>query len=189
MIILPAREKFIQETFLDRAVTTEEGELIIPTAEFQKLNTFEQYYLAQNYNWDYGVEILDLIIDSKNCDKGTALLIFWMSEPDFYFKYTLETIPSYESKVFLLLQKITKKFEYSSFNHAFLAFDPGEKLFEIDWSTVTGEWNIPASLKKPVHGVKPFSLSILQNLLWNWQRQKKLRKRAKKKRLKTSLNR
>ncbi len=53
---------------------------------FGKLNSTDQYYLAQHYNWDDGIEVLKWIIESRKCDKGTASLIFWASEPDWYFE-------------------------------------------------------------------------------------------------------
>ena len=86
MIILPYKEKFIRENFIEFSFDSDDENYLPDFKLFEKLNTTDQYYLAENYNWDDGVEILKWIIESKKCDKGTASLIFWTSEPDYYFE-------------------------------------------------------------------------------------------------------
>jgi hypothetical protein len=38
------------------------------------------HIIADNYNWDDGFEIPKLIIENKNCDLGTALMIFYNAD-------------------------------------------------------------------------------------------------------------
>lgn len=47
---------------------------------------------AKNYNWDNGVNGLYKIIQDKDCDKATALIVFWMGRPeyDLQFKNRIE---------------------------------------------------------------------------------------------------
>jgi Domain of unknown function (DUF4274) len=41
----------------------------------------EWHGVAVNWNWDIGVEPLLWIVDQPDCDKATALTVFWWSEP------------------------------------------------------------------------------------------------------------
>ena len=75
MIILPNKEKFITENFIEFSFNNEEENYLPNFNLFEKLNSADQYYLAENYNWDNGVEILKWIIESEKCDKGTAFSI------------------------------------------------------------------------------------------------------------------
>lgn len=44
----------------------------------------EWHGVAVNWNWDCGLRPLLWIIDQANCDKATALTVFWMSDPHYY---------------------------------------------------------------------------------------------------------
>src|SRR6478735_2078171 len=103
MIILPSKEKFIQDNFIEFSFNNSEEDFLPDYNLFKKLNSTDQFYLAQNYNWDDGVEVLKWIIESKKCDKGTASLIFWSAEPDYYFEKSHDEIAEYEKDTFLLL--------------------------------------------------------------------------------------
>ena len=115
MIILPYKEKFIQEKFIEFSFNNEDEDFLPDFKDFEKLNSTDQYYLAENYNWDDGVEVLKWIIESEKCDKGTASLIFWTSEPDFYFEKSVNEISDYEKDTFLLLKRIVEKFNKKEF--------------------------------------------------------------------------
>lgn len=41
----------------------------------------EWHGVAVNWNWDCGLEPLLWIVNQPDCDKATALTVFWMSEP------------------------------------------------------------------------------------------------------------
>lgn len=106
MIVFPQRKKFIIKNFFE--LSYKEGDITPDFELFKTLNSYEQFYLAEIYNWDDGSEVLKWIIESPICDKGTASLIFWSAEPDFYFDYTEQTIDDYEKDTFDLLQLILK---------------------------------------------------------------------------------
>src|SRR5690606_37808605 len=125
-----------------------------------------------------GIEILKWIIESKKCDKGTASLIFWTSEPDYYFEKSESEISDYEKDTFSLLQRIVEKFNNKEFNKSNLKYNPTEREKRIDWSKQNLEWNIPEELKKPTKGFSIISLGIIQQKIWQYQRQRKEAKRA-----------
>ena len=99
MIIPPHRVKSIKKHFFEFSFNENDEEVEPDFNKFIYLSSTEQYYLASIYNWDDGVKVLQWIIDSDKCDKGTAIRIFWMAEPDYYFDYNSETIDKYEKEV------------------------------------------------------------------------------------------
>jgi hypothetical protein len=180
MIILPHKEKFIQENFIEFSFKGNVENFLPDFKLFEKLNSTDQYYLAENYNWDDGVEILKWIIESSKCDKGTASLIFWMSEPDYYIEKSENEIPDYEKDTYLMLRRIVEKFNHNEFKKSCLKYNPKDREKEIDWSKLNSEWNIPEELKKPTKGFSIISLGIIQQKIWERKRKRKLAKRAKK---------
>ena len=163
MIIRPHKILLIRKNFIEFSFNENEDDEveIIPDFEkFKTLNSAEQYFLADNYNWDDGIIVLDWIIDSPKCDKGTASLIFWRAEPDFYFDYTADTIEDYEKPVWNLLQKIVEKFKKNGFKNSKLKFDPIEEGYKTDWKTKLDIWEIPAELKITTKGKKPFGFGL-----------------------------
>ncbi len=159
MIIRPHKILLIKKNFIEFSFNKNEDDMeeVIPDFEkFKTLNSAEQYYLADNYNWDDGITVLNWIIDSSKCDKGTASLIFWKAEPDFYFDYTAETIEDYEKPVWDLLQKIVKNFKENNFKNSKLKFDPIAEGYKTDWETKLNIWDIPTELKVGTKGRVPF---------------------------------
>ena len=189
MIVRPSKEKLIQENFLEYSFDEDKVEDFIPDRKlFDKLNSAEQYYLAEHYNWDDGVEVLNWIIDSKKCDKGTAAMIFWKAEPDYYMERTLATIEDYERDVFELLQKILLKFKNSKFKRSKLKFDPVAAGYDTNVQSQHEIWELPNELRSATKGMTPISLGRFQELIWQWQRNQRLKKREKRKAKRKQLN-
>ncbi|MGC9358326.1 MAG: DUF4274 domain-containing protein [Anaerolineae bacterium] len=47
----------------------------------------EYHYFAWHWNWDKGIKPLEWIIQQPDCDRGTALLIYWYASPTWYGQY------------------------------------------------------------------------------------------------------
>jgi len=139
MIIFPWRERFIFNKFIENAFD-ETDESPRDYKAFTTLGSAEQYYLASIYNWDEGVDVLKWIVQSPKCDKGTAGLIFWSAEPDFYINAKPETLPSYEREVFNLLQLITLRFNNSDFKTSYFKYEPGYSIKHINFNARYEEW-------------------------------------------------
>lgn len=75
-----------------------------------KLSTSEKLFLkAYHYNWDDGIKPLNKIITNKDCDKATALLIYWLARPEYYNKYNKkEELPEYELPSYNLIKQIER---------------------------------------------------------------------------------
>lgn len=67
----------------------------------------EKIYLqAEFYNWDFGLELPKSLLRDENCDKATALLIYWESDPDFYYGHeSLNDIPDWALEGYELMKE------------------------------------------------------------------------------------
>lgn len=114
----------------------------------------ELHYLADIYNWDDGPEVLGWIIDSPYCDRGTAALLFWRAEPDFYTDYTDESEISFDDGILPLLQRLMQHWEAGFYTRAQIAYDrrsdPGAEALAANYGQK--KWVIPDYLISPTQG-------------------------------------
>lgn len=77
----------------------------------RKMSAIEIHHFAINFNWDCGIEELTQVIKHPLCDSGTALLIYWLGQPDYYLRYSREEeVPHNEFENFQLLKMIESKY-------------------------------------------------------------------------------
>ena len=90
----------------------------------------EWHRVAFGWNWGFGSDILRWITRQPECDKATALLIFWYGEPSYYWSDNLEQTGnrladrSSNNDDFHLLGEIMSSWRSKSYTRAELAFDP-----------------------------------------------------------------
>ena len=110
---------------------------------------------AYRHNWDNGLKTLFEIIRDKDCDKGTALMIFWHGSPNyFYNKVSFEELESYNKPNYELLKEIEQKVQDSAFET--LISYAIEEMFLLD------EYgSIPEALRGPVKGKIEY-----EDILW-----------------------
>lgn len=155
MIILPHRVKIIENHFFEFSFGSEDDDVIPDKEVFNNLSSAEQYYLASIYNWDDGVTVMQWIVESDVCDKGTATRIFWMAEPDYFFDYDANTIDEYEKDVFNLLQLILERFKRKDFKSSKFRFIPENEGYQTNWETAKGIWELPEDLIRGNKGIVP----------------------------------
>lgn len=176
MIITPSRERYLKDHFFELSFDEKEPDFEL----FNTLNSKEQYFVAANHNWDNGVHLLHWIINSPKCDKGTASLIFWNAEPDYYLDKSPEKMDEDEKNIHNLLQKIIRKFNQQEFKRGMLKFDPGSRVENFDGNLEA----LPKALTKPTFGYTPYLLSNLSYLINHIKRQlspKQRKRNAKRK--------
>jgi len=101
---------------------------------------------AYRHNWDDGLDTLFEIIQDKDCDKGTAVMIFWHGSPDyFYNKVPFAELKNYEKPNYELLKAIEQKVLAEAYEGV-IAYDI-EKTFQLE-----DYGNIPKALIAPVKG-------------------------------------
>ncbi len=148
------RTKLILDNFFEFSFDKEDGYL--PDKElFDSLSSEEQYFLVSIYNWDDGIEVLDWVVESDKCDLGTAIQIFWLAEPDYYFEFSETTIDEYEKGVWELLQKILRKVRGGEFENKKFEFIPVEEGYHVEYENQLEIWRLPSILKEGTRGVKP----------------------------------
>lgn len=118
------------------------------------------HQIAWNWNWDDGHdEPIKWILNQKNCDKGTALLIFWYLGPRYFSRYAKrDEVPEYEIKHYDLIKDIEEKYKSGFYDHENIYFDPANDFDGHDWSRDYGEiemkTQIPQIMYQPTKGVK-----------------------------------
>ena len=153
MEISNERKKFIETSFFE--FSFDKPDDYLPSFEsFEDLNSIEQFYLASIYNWDDGTEVLNWIIESPKCDKGTASLLFWRSEPDYYFLEDEDTISDWALNGYRLIKLILSKFENNEFNRSEIMYDPNDEFYFERYENDIPDWKLPRDLLVPTNGRK-----------------------------------
>ena len=122
------RQEFIEAHFDEADEPTRE--------EFQQLTTSaELHYVAYNHNWDSGLEVLQWIAESDLCSEATALMIFWVAQPEEYTEYSwnAKKLPNYSDiEIFDLIRTIIENFKKGFYKKTDIAYDPKEDMPESD---------------------------------------------------------
>ena len=80
---------------------------------------------AQTYNWDYGFGGLYRIINSPECDKGTALLIYWLSAPRYFCQYEDRSqIPGHGLGNYDFVKKVEENYLSGFYQNSEILFNP-----------------------------------------------------------------
>ncbi|HHG85837.1 MAG TPA: DUF4274 domain-containing protein, partial [Bacteroidetes bacterium] len=73
--------------------------------------TVKLYKKARKHNWDQGYNKLYNILRDKNCDKGTALMMYWLSSPQFFTQYAdASKVPEWAIDNYDFVKYVEEKF-------------------------------------------------------------------------------
>jgi len=99
-------------------------------SEFSKLVTKEELHeLAENINWDGGYFDLEQVIKHPVLDRGTALLLYWYGEPQYFTKYSkAEEVEECNRETYIFIKKLEKMLMENKFKTNEIAFDPVKHL-------------------------------------------------------------
>jgi len=114
---------------------------------FNSFSSAELHYLASIYNWDSGTTTLQWIIESPKCDLGTAIMIFWLAEPDYYFRYQSIPEDEFDADVWKLLQSILENIRSEKFLTVEQSFVPTEAGYQVNHVEARGVWELPTVLQ------------------------------------------
>lgn len=99
--------------------------------------------------------MLRWIIDSPHCDRGTAALIFWRSQPEYYTQFTNDAEATWAADVYALLRRIILNWENGKYGHEQISYDPKTDQGaprNINERNPQEKWPIPDYLKLPTKG-------------------------------------
>lgn len=119
----------------------------------------EWHQIAWNWNWDNGVEPLDWITDQPECDKGTALLIYWYGGPRWIKQYgSRDDVPRESRELYDLPEKIERNYLSDFYQSETISFDPTEDFDGRDWTQEYQDIEpvepIPPEMLEPTKGEK-----------------------------------
>ena len=95
--------------------------------ELQQLeSSTELHEFMLHYNWDDGVEVPRVVINNKNCDSGTALMVYWFAGPGNFYQYETpnEASRNYEIALYDLIQEIEQKYLGGFYQSNRILFNP-----------------------------------------------------------------
>ncbi|HZZ90135.1 MAG TPA: DUF4274 domain-containing protein [Caulobacteraceae bacterium] len=113
---------------------------------------------ASGWNWDQGIDLFEWIIAQANCDRGTALHIYYCARPEYFSKYVSvedAKAPHYNQENLSLILKICEMWREGAYQT--YAYRPGiledEMRIGTLETTLAGAsrvpWNVPTDLARP----------------------------------------
>ncbi|KRD59628.1 hypothetical protein ASE40_10985 [Flavobacterium sp. Root935] len=101
---------------------------------YQKLTAPELHQFVQHWNYDDGIEPFKWIIKQKYLDKGTALCLYWMLQPDYFcnFKNEDEIKEDLNYHNYQLIKEIEEKYVSGFYTAANFSFDPNEEFLDLN---------------------------------------------------------
>lgn len=99
---------------------------------YQKLTAAELHQFVQHWNYDDGLEPFEWIIKQKHLDKGTALCLYWMLQPDYFckFKNEDEVKEDINYETYQLIKEIEDKYTSGFYGDENFSFDPNEEFLD-----------------------------------------------------------
>ena len=176
----------------DLKTLVEELEETLSKDSFTKFTSpAELHYLAQNWPWETReeIQILHWICESDICSKATALMVFWLAQPQDYTCYKFGTKVPYDDGTFTLIQIILNRFEQGDYQHYGIHYDPHANMpdenYEINEQmkeAVTGEetwydedyikkiaWYVPDELQSEIRRADKDYLNMMANGLYHFR--------------------
>ena len=85
----------------------------------------ELHLFARKWNWDGDVAPIRALVRNPACDQGTALMVYWLAQPEYQLRYTSRgDVPEYEHEVFDLVSELEPRLVTGDFATAQIAYDP-----------------------------------------------------------------
>lgn len=142
---------------------------IPPGVELRRLTVDERlrpmgpdgwHRIALHGNWDFiEPEVWRWIVSQPDCDRATALTIFWKAQPDFYLEYEdRESVPAFARDDFELVSLIRERWLAGAYRRSELAFDRDRDFAPVDLAAIDRRWGaraaalIPASMRASLDG-------------------------------------
>lgn len=99
---------------------------------YQKLTVAELHQFVQHWNYDDGIEPFQWIIKQKHLDKGTALCLYWMLQPDYFckFKNEEEVKEDINYETYQIVKEIEERYTSGFYEDKNFSFDPKEEFFD-----------------------------------------------------------
>ncbi|GAB3713994.1 hypothetical protein GCM10027592_53460 [Spirosoma flavus] len=117
-------------------------------ANFERLKTSEElHYLIKN--WNDGYEIPKRVLHHEMCDRGTALMIYWLATPDYFTQFkSAEDVENYNRDNYYLVKEAENLLLTDHYSLQKIKFNPKSVA---SWEAIDDE-GIPSQLKTATDG-------------------------------------
>lgn len=117
-------------------------------AALPNLTPLALHYFCSNFTWGAHLEPLRLALRLPQCERATALSIYWHSEPDFWAGRT-EPIPSWGKNQYEIFQMAEARLLADDFTERSIPYDIRAENGGVDsyWLEVEANPHIPKGLK------------------------------------------
>ena len=110
----------------------------------------ELHALAQQINWDGGFDELDAVLEHPLCDRGTAMMIYWLGEPTYFSDFVSdEDVPEVNQPLKHFLNRFENQLMSEEFKSNTICFDPMAELNGAQRRKIENAATIPSALKQP----------------------------------------
>jgi hypothetical protein len=99
------------------------------------------HVVATRWNWDYSHAPLLWIIRQENCDIATALEVFFLAEPSYYFRWVNDrsSVPADNLEMFDFLAEVRQRLARGFYKRSQIAFDGEKHMFYLNRGLATVE--------------------------------------------------
>jgi uncharacterized protein DUF4274 len=126
----------------DRGASPDSPNVIFARWLIAKSDPDAWHILAMAWNWDYGRAPLVWIIRQNNCDIATALEVFFLADPSFYFRYGNDrsSVPAgWKTEDFDFLAEIRERIARGFYQRSEIVFDGEQHMLTISRGLVTAD--------------------------------------------------
>lgn len=119
--------------------------------EFAKIETSEELHeFASEFNWDCGFSELDAVLTHPLCDRGTALMIYWLAEPVYFADFScIEDVPNVNREGYRFVNHAKNLLTQNCFESNEISFDPSSVMSLGQRHRVAKGCGIPVELTTP----------------------------------------
>jgi hypothetical protein len=92
-----------------------------------KITAPEKLFLQVHlHNWDDGTDALARILGHRDCDRGTALLVYWRAQPEYYAAFASEAdVPDVNREGYRFVRAVEARLLAGRYPEI-IAYDPAD---------------------------------------------------------------
>jgi hypothetical protein len=113
-------------------------------------SAIELHEFSRQFNWDGGFDELEAVLHHRLCDRGTALMIYWLAEPVYFLDFdNPNDIPSVNLPLSQFVNTVRDMLLKNQFESNQIRFDPADVMSVGQRLRVRKESAIPPELTIP----------------------------------------
>lgn len=136
--------------------------------KISRMGPEQLHRMVMRWNWDGDNSYLNLVIDNPLCSLGTALLLYWRSDPHFFRGYmSRDDVPMLHLEGYDVLKAVEKKAQEGFFEHHGIVYDPrndiGGEVIRSRSILPSIHWDIPScmTVATTTEGLEHFTIHTL----------------------------